>query len=275
MRQSLRGFGVLAIEALRDGLRRRFAFAVALFMIAGLVSAESCTDFSGAEFSLNGHSIPPALMAGLIAPLLLAWQALAVVAIAGIVASDHLARPLAEGSAALWLARPISRHLFASARLAGALGVALGAGVLLLGGSATLVVLRQHLPASPALAACAATALASVAVAALAMAASLAFGRAAVLLLVLIGVPWIALANAATLVAQRVEPGIEPGGVLGAIDRFGPPIGTAVFAAVAPWNPHFEGAGELGEALLRLALWAAGGVAFLLLAFRRVEIDST
>jgi hypothetical protein len=275
VRQALRAFGVLAGEALRDGLRRRFAFAVALFMLAGLVGAESCTDFSGAELNLNGHSLPPALLAGLLSPLLLAWQALAVVAIAGIVASDHLARPLAEGSAVLWLARPVSRPLFAGARLAGALGVALGAGTLLLGGSAALIVLRQHLSLSPALAACAATALASIAVAALAMAASLALGRAAVLLLVLIGVPWIALANAATLVAQRVQPGAEPGGVLGAIDRFGPPIGTAILAAVAPWNPHFEGAGELGDALLRLALWAGGGVTLLLIAFHRVEIDSS
>jgi len=273
MSAALRCFGVLTSEALRDGLRRRFAFAVMLFLIAGLVGAESCTDFSGAQLNLNGGSIPPEVLAGFVSPLLVAWQALAVVTIAGIVASDHLARPLAEGQAALWLARPVSRQVFAGARLAGALCVALGAGALLIGGSSALVVARQHLPAAPALAAGAATALGALTVASLAMAASLALGRTAVLLLVLAGVPYLALANAVVLLSRLVHPDLEPGGMLGAVDRFGPPIGTAIFAAVAPWNPHVEASGALGAALSRLAVWAAAGVALLLLAFRRREID--
>jgi ABC-type transport system involved in multi-copper enzyme maturation permease subunit len=273
MRASLRAFAALAAEAFRDGLRRRFAFAIALFLLAAGMGAESCTDLGDASFSINQHSIPPEVLAGFVAPLLVAWQALAVLVITGVVAADHLARPLAEGSAALWLARPVSRDAFAGARLAGALGVGLGAGVLLLGTSASLVVVRQHLPVWPALAAALATALGALAVAGLAMATSLVLGRSAVLLLVVGGVPWIALANAVALVGQLVHPDSEVGGVLGAVDRFGPPLGTAIFAAVAPWNPHVDATGTLGPALARLAVWAIGGTALVALAFRRTEVE--
>jgi len=273
MSPGLRGFVALAAEAFRDGLRRRFTFAVALFLLVAGLGAESCTDLGSASFSLNQRSIPPEVLAGLVAPLLLGWQALAVLVITGVVAADHLARPLVEGSAALWLARPISRDVFAAARLAGALGVGLGAGALLLGTSAGLVVARQHLPAAPALAAGLATALGALAVAALAMAASLVLGRSAVLVLVLGGVPLVALANSVTLVGQLVHPDAELGGLLGAVDRYGPPLGTAIVAALAPWNPHVDAAGTLGPALARLAVWAAGGLLLLALAFRRTELE--
>ncbi|HTY18545.1 MAG TPA: hypothetical protein VMH82_12530 [Myxococcota bacterium] len=273
MTAPLRAFAALAAEAFRDGLRRRFAFAIALFLLAAGMGAESCTSLGSASFSVNQHALPPEVLAGFVAPLLLSWQALAVLVITGVIAADHLARPLAEGSASLWLARPVSRDTFAAARLAGALCIGLGAGVLLLGTSAALVVARQHLAVGPALAAAGATALGALAVGALAMAASLALGRSAVLLLVIGGVPSIALANAVVLMGQLLHPDLEVGGVLGAIDRFGPPLGTAVFAAVAPWNPHVDATGALGPALGRLAVWALGATALLALAFRHTEVE--
>jgi len=269
----LRAFVALTGEAFRDGLRRRFTFAVALFLLAAGMGAESCTDLGSASFSVNQRSIPPEVLAGLLAPLLMAWQALAVLVITGVVAAGHLARPLVEGSAALWLARPVSRETFAAARLAGALGVGLGAGALLLGTSAGLVVARQHLPVSPALAAALATALGALAVGSLAMAASLVLGRSAVLVLVFGGVPCVALANTVTLVGQLVHPEAQLGGWLGAVDRYGPPLGTAIAAALAPWNPHVDATGTLGPALARLGVWAAGGVLLLALAFRHTELD--
>ena len=273
MSGGLRAFAALAAEAFRDGLRRRFAFAVALFLLAAGMGAESCTDLGSASFSVNQRSIPPGLLTGLFAPLLLAWQALAVIVITGVVAADHLARPLVEGSAALWLARPISREAFAGARLAGALGVGLGAGALMLGTSAALVVARQHLPLSPALAAALATALGALVVGALAMAASLVLGRSAVLLLVFGGVPIVALANAVALLGQLVHPDAQVGGLLGLVDRFGPPLGTAILAALAPWNPHVDASGTLAPVLTRLAVWAAGGLLLLALAFRRTDVE--
>jgi ABC-type transport system involved in multi-copper enzyme maturation permease subunit len=273
MSGSLRAFAALAAEAFRDGLRRRFAFAVALFLLAAGMGAESCTDLRGASFSVNQHAIPTEVLAGFVAPLLVAWQAIAVLLITGVVAAEHLSRPLAEGSAALWLARPVSRETFAGARLAGALGIGLGAGALLLGTSASLLAVRQHLPVAPALAAALAAALGALAVAALAMATSLVLGRSAVLLLVVGGIPAIALANAVVLVGQLVHPDVEVGGVLGAVDRFAPPLGTAIFAAVAPWNPHVDATGMLGSALGRLAVWAIGATLLLVLAFRRTEVE--
>jgi hypothetical protein len=105
------------------------------------------------------------------------------------------------------------------------------------------------------------------------MSASLVLGRTAVLLLAVAGIPYVALANAVVLVGQLVHPDVELGGLLGAVDRFGPPLGTAVIAAVAPWNPHVEASGAFAPAFGRLALWAAGSVVLLALTFRRVEIE--
>jgi len=266
-----RAFAGLAAEAARDALQRRFVAVVALILLFGLASANSCTGVD-AHLSLQGRELDPALVAGLAAPLLFSLQAFAVLLIAGVLASDHLARPLAEGSAVLWLARPVSRADYAGARLAGVLAIALGAGIALLGGTGAMLFLRHHLAVAPAALAAAATALGAATVAALAMAASLALGRMAVLLVVVFGVPLQVLANAFALAAALVHPGMSFGGLFGALDRFGPPLGTAVFAAVSAWNPHVAADGVLLPALGRLALWAGGAVVLLALAFRRVEI---
>src|SRR5690606_13866928 len=97
-----------------------------LVLALGLLSAHSCTGLD-ADVRLQGHPVDPAVVAGFLAPVLFSLQALAVLVIAGILASDHLAQPLADGSALAWLARPVSRTAYALARLAGVLGVALGA----------------------------------------------------------------------------------------------------------------------------------------------------
>jgi hypothetical protein len=266
-----RAFAVLAAEALRDALRRRFALALALLLALSLAWVHTCTGIGG-DVSFNEQPVDPALLAGFLAPILFSLQALAVLAVAGVLASDHLARPLAEGSAALWLARPVSRGVWAGARLAGALAVALAAGVVLLGGTGLLVATRHGVALAPAAVAAAATALGAVVVAALAAAASLAVGRTAVLLAIAIGVPLQFFANAAGLTLALVQPDTELPGLLALLDRYGPPLGTAVFTATAAWNPHVDVSGVLAPAFGRLALWAAGAVALLLLGARRIEI---
>jgi hypothetical protein len=177
-----------------------------------------------------------------------------------------------EGSAALWLARPVSRSVFAGARLVGALAVTFLAGALLLGGTSALLSMRHGVELGPAVVASLATALGAVVVAALAAAASLAVGRTAVLLALAAAVPLQFSANAAGLVIALVQPEASLPGLLAALDRYGPPLGTAVFAATAAWNPHVDASGALAASFGRLALWAGGAVALLLVSFRRVEI---
>jgi hypothetical protein len=269
-----RAFRIFAAEAFRDGLRRRLAFAVALVLLIGLAGAQTCTQFGTGSIDVNGQAIDGNVVGGYLAPLLFGFQAWAVLAIAGLLAADHLARPLAEGSAILWLARPVSRHTWALARLAGALGVALLCGAALLGGTSAMLVLRQGVAIEPALFAAAATALGAVVVAAFAMAASLALGRSAVILVVLLGLAFVAFANGTGLATELAHPDVELGGLVGAVDRYGPPLFTAIAGAVARWNPHVDPGDTFVQAMFRLFLWALAGIAVLLFAFRSREIES-
>lgn len=268
----MNAFRVLAAEAFRDGLRRRLAFVVAVTLLLGLAGAQSCTNLGGG-LSFNGETLPPHVVGGFVAPFLFAAQALTVLSIAGLLASDLLARPLAEGSAVLWLARPVSRGGWACARLAGALGVTLASGALLLGGTGAMLVLRQGVSIGPALMAAAATALGSVVVAALAMAASLVLGRSAVALIVVIALFFVVAANTAGFAIELFGSEMPLGPILGPIDRFGPPLFRTVLAAVVAWNPHVAVHGVFAAVMLRLAVWAAGSVALLVFAFRRREIE--
>jgi ABC-type transport system involved in multi-copper enzyme maturation permease subunit len=271
----MRAFRILAVEAFRDGLRRRLAFVVAIALVLGVASAQSCTRLGLGELSLNGQEIDSQTVAGFVAPLLFAFQALTVLAIAGLVAADHLVRPLAEGNAVLWLARPVSRATWAGARLAGALAIALAAGAALLGSTGALLVLRQGVAPGPAFAGAAATALGALVVASFAMAASLAFGRTALALLVLIGLGLVVIANGLGIAMEIAHADtVELGGFLGAVDRLGPPLFRAIAAAVAAWNPNVAPNSAFAGAMLRLAVWAAGGVALLLFLFQRRELEA-
>ena len=270
---ALRAFRIFAAEAFRDGLRRRLAFAVGLVLMIGLAGAQTCTQFGSGSFNVNGEAVDANVIGGFLAPILFGFQAWAVLAIAGLLAADHLARPLAEGSAVLWLARPVSRHTWALARLAGALGVALLCGAVLLGGTGAMLALRQGVAIQPALLAAAATALGAVVVAAFAMAASLALGRSAVVFVVLLALAFVAFANGVGLATELAHPEVELGGLVGAVDRYGPPLFTAIAGAVAQWNPHVDAGDTFTESTLRLAVWAIGGIAVLLAAFRSREIE--
>jgi ABC-type transport system involved in multi-copper enzyme maturation permease subunit len=266
-------FRVLAAEAFRDGLRRRLAFVVAITLLLGLAGAQSCTNLGGG-LSFNGETLDPHVVGGFVAPLLFSMQALTVLSIAGLLAADLLARPLAEGSALLWLARPVSRGAWAGARLAGALGVTFAAGALLLGGTGAMLVLRQGVSIGPALAAAAATALGSVVVASLAMTASLALGRSAVTLLVVIALFFVVAANATGFAIALLGSDMQMGSILGPLDRYGPPLFRSILAAVVAWNPHVEAGDVYAASMLRLGMWAVASVALLVAVFRRREIES-
>jgi ABC-type transport system involved in multi-copper enzyme maturation permease subunit len=260
----MNGFGWLAREAIADALRRRIAAAVALAALVSVAMLESCTSCSP-SVTMNGELRELSELAGPAGLGAFVVLGLWVIALAGVLAADHLQSTLDDGSALLALARPISRDSFALSRLAGVLGLSFSAGLVMLGSAAALLATRSGLPVTPALAAGAACALGCVAVAALAMTASLALPRAATLLLVIGGVWLSAFANALGSFA-------EIGGWLGALDRLGPPLASAMALALAPWLEGVAISGDPVRIYARLTVWAIAGVLALIYAFRRVEL---
>jgi len=260
----MNGFGPLAREALADALRRRIAAAVALAALVSVAMLESCTSCSS-PVNVNGELRELSELAGPAGLGAFVLLGLWVIALAGVLAADHLQSTLDDGSALLALARPISRDSFALARLVGVLGLACCAGFVMLGSAATLLATRSGLSVAPALVAGGACALGCVAVAALAMTASLALPRAATLLLVLGGVWVSAFANGLGSFTQV-------GGWLGALDRLGPPLASAMALALTPWLEGVALQGDPVRIYARLAAWAIAGVLALVYAFRRVEL---
>jgi hypothetical protein len=261
-------FGALAAESLRDAARRRVVTAVAVLSLGSLFMVESCTSCTATQIGLEGEPGRVLDLAGATGTVTFAMLGMWCVVLAGLLAADHLAQSLADGTATLCLARPVGRARFAGARLAGVLAIAWGAALLLLGATAFFLRQRSDLALAPALASGAAAAAGCVVVGGLAMTASLAFPRFATLLLVFPAVGVVALANLASLVrGGQLEPG-----VLAAVDRFGPPLLTALVVPLGPWLESVSLPAAPGVAL-RLAAWALGSVALLAFAFRRVELD--
>lgn len=259
----MRSFRLLATEALRDALRSRVALWAGLAGFLGLMLAERCTQ-GGGTLVLTGEPLDPALAARVFGPLLFALLALLGVTVAGLVAADALARPLAEGTVSGWLARPVSRSLYALARLGGVVALSVGAGALVLGGALLFLHQRQGLAPGPGLAGIGVFALDALVVSALAMAASLYLPRVITSFAVLLSVQLVAVVDAAQLL------GVGFSGWMGALERHGPPLGLV--HALAPWLALDLDPALVRAPLVRLAAWAAAGVALLLLAFRRIEL---
>jgi ABC-type transport system involved in multi-copper enzyme maturation permease subunit len=261
-----RVFRALARESLADAVRRRLVLVIAAASLLSLQALESCTSCGSATLTRDGETIPLSDVAGIGAVLLAVACALWTYLLAGALASDHLAEPLEDGSAALVLARPVGRGRFALARLCGVLVVALASGALLLFATAGLLYARQGLAWPPAAEAFGACALGAVTVGALAMAASLVLPRLATLLLVAMGVGAVAIANVASLLGAEL-------GTLGmALDRFGPPLVSAVAFGVREWLAPTELPGSAVALVLRLSVWALASAALLVHAFRRAEL---
>ena len=186
--------------------------------------------------------------------------------LAGVLASDHLAHPISDGSATLILARPVGRSAYALARLAGALAIAVTTGAVLLGATAGLLHLRAGVVLGPAAWGFGAFAVGALIVSSLAATVSLWLPQIATVLLVLVAVGFTASVNLMT------QLGVEMGGVALGVHRYGPPLATAILSALAPWLEAGAIAGDAIDVGLRLVVWAAGGVAVLVFAFRRVEL---
>ena len=260
----MRSFWLLAGEALGDAFRRRIVGGVAIAALLSIAMLESCTGCSP-RIQVNGEVRELAELRGAFGFTSFLVLGLWGIALAGVLASDHLRAALDDGSAALSLARPVPRDTFALARLAGVLGVTAGAGLLVLGAAAILLASRSGLPLAPAATAAGACWLGAVSVAALAMTASLALPRVATVLLVLAGVGLVALANG-------VGPFAEDAGWLGAVDAYGPPLASTLALALEPWLDTVRIPGDGVRVTARLVAWAIGSTLALLWAFRRVEI---
>ncbi len=261
-----RVFRLLAVEAIRDGVRRRIVPVIVVISLLSLLAIDSCTACASGSTVVNGQTLDPQATAGWGGAMIFVVLGLWIMVLSGILASDHLVQTLVDGSAALTLSRPVGRTAFALARLTGALVIALSAGFVLLGATAVLMHARAGADLSAAVLGGAACALGSCIVAAFAMLSSLALPRIATALVVLTGVAAVASVNLFT------RAGVELSGLLGALDRFGPPLAGGLVFSVSPWVDGAAAQGAGTDLWLRLVLWAAIGLAGLLFAFRRAEL---
>lgn len=260
-------FLLLWREALLDALRRKLVAAIAAASLLSLLMLNQCAGCAPVP-TVNGVAQDPGNTAAFVGIALMIVVGLWVVTLAGLLASDHLAQTLEDGHATTALARPVRRHEFALARLAGALSVGLGAGLLLLGATSFWLTTRNGLPAEPAALAVLACFLSCITVAAFAMAASLALPRLAIWLLVLGLVFITSLASGVSLLA----PAESVPTLLSAIDRFGPPIASAMLRALAPWVPGASLPADFAAVFARSLVWAVLGLASLAAAFRKIEL---
>jgi len=261
-------FRALAGEAIQDAVRRRIVPAIAAVSLLSLVAVDSCTSCGTPSIVQNGVPVELPEIAGWTGMVIFAVLALWAMVLAGVLASDHLAEILADGSASLVLARPVGRAALALARLTGVLVIAFVTAAVLLGGTAALLHARHGVALAGAVWGGLACALGTVVVASLAMTASLFLPRIATVLVVLVGVGVIASVNAIGLF------GVELGGIGWGIDRFGPPLGSAVVAALAAWIAPVEIPADPVELTVRIVAWAVAGVSLLVVVFRRRDIVS-
>lgn len=261
----MQAFAWLAREALADAFRRRIVPAICVLALLSLFFVDNCTGCA-AVVTQDGQptGIPFAAAGGLAVMVLLAlWT----VVLAGVLASDHLAEPLADGSADLLLARPVSRGIYALARLAGAWALAgiTGAGLLL--ATALLLQARQGLPPGPALAAVGICLVNAATVAALAMALSLALGRTLTALAVFAFVWGLAGAELAQLFP------VEIAGWVRVVVGVGPPLTAGTIVPLEAWlGPEVQFDATALTVGARALVWAIASAGLLVLAFRRREL---
>lgn len=257
---------LLAREALADAVRRRIVLMVVAFAGVSLFFVDTCSSCSPTVTS-NGREIALQQVAGAGGMVMTVVLGLWAVVLAGILASDHLAEPLEDGSALLLLARPVSRGAYALSRLAGAWLLAGGTATLLLLATGALLEARQELPTAPVVAAWLHCLVAAWTIGALAMTASLWLPRAVTALAVFGGVWLLAGLEAAA------AGGAQLGGVAGLVVHQGPPVAGGMILALGAWlepTAHIEGS-ALAVAL-RAAAWAALAAVALTVSFRRVEL---
>jgi ABC-type Na+ efflux pump permease subunit len=260
-------FSELAGEAFRDAMRRRIVPIIAVFALLSLLAVDSCTSCSGSgNIVRNGTSVATDDISGWASMLIFTVLSLWMMVLAGLLASDHLAETVFDGSANLILARPVRRSEFALARLAGALGIAYVTGAVVLGATAYLLHLRNGVPLGAALWAGLACAAGALVVAALAMALSLFLTRIATALSALFFVGAITFVNVFTLFGASLG---EFGQI---VQHFTPPLCTAVVVALKPWIAPVAPAVDPTIMALKLVSWAVASTMILLACFQRREL---
>jgi hypothetical protein len=256
---------ILTAEAVADAVRRRIVPVIAGLALVSLFFLDSCTSCSP-TVTENGQQLELAQIAGFAGMISVVSLGLWSLVLAGVLAADHLAEPLSDGSANLVLARPVSRGAFASSRLGGTLGLAMLTAAVLLGASGVLFSLRQGLAFAPVVGVFVACGVSAVTVASLAMAASLWLPRTVTALLVF-GSVW-----GIGILETSVRLGAEIGGLAGAVARYGPPLAGTMIAALGSWveqPPATEAVIGMG---IRAFVWAVASVAGLIFAFRSIEL---
>jgi hypothetical protein len=262
-------FRVLALEAVRDSMRRRIVPAVAVVSLLSLLAVDSCTSCAGsADIVQNGRAVALNEVAGWSGTLIYTLLSLWTMLLAGLLGSDHLAETVSDGSAHLVLARPVRRSEFALARLAGAVAVSYAMGALVLTGTAYLLHMRHGVSIGAAGWAGLACAAGALVVAALAMALSLLLPRLATVLTVLAIVGGVVILNSLRLFGAELE------GLARIAQQLAPPLCTAVVVALAPWIAPVELSEDPLQVALKLAAWVTVSIAVLLAVFRRRELGS-
>jgi len=259
----------LAGEAFRDAMRRRIVPVIAVFALLSLLAVDSCTSCAGSsQVVQDGAQVSLDDVSGWTGMLIFTVLSLWTMVLAGLLASDHLAETVSDGSANLILARPVRRSEFALARLAGALGIAYATGAVVLTVSAYLLHLRNGVSLGAAIWAGLACATGALVVAALAMALSLLLARVATAMSVLFCVGAITLVNVFTLFGTSL-------GRLGSIlQHFAPPLCTAIVVALKPWIAPVAPEVDPTIVALKLAFWVVASVLILLATFQRRELGS-
>jgi len=263
-------FLVLAGESFRDAARRRIVPIIAVIALLSLLAVDSCTSCVASSTIVRdgtpiaGDQIVSGWSGMLIFTLLSLWT----MVLAGLLAADHLAETVQDGSAILTLARPVRRSEFALARLTGALGIAYAAGGVVLTVSAYLLHLRNGVALGAAAWAGLACAAGALVVAALAMALSLFLARVATALFVLCFVGAIVLVDSFSLFGASLE---RLGYV---VQQFIPPLCAAVVVALEPWIAPQVPQVDPATVSWKIALWMVASVALLLVVFRNRELTS-
>jgi ABC-type transport system involved in multi-copper enzyme maturation permease subunit len=262
-------FSELSREAFRDAMRRRIVPVIVFFALLSLLAVDSCTSCAGSsQVVQNGEPVSLTDVSGWTGMLIFTLLALWTMVLAGLLASDHLAETVSDGSANLILSRPVRRSEFALARLAGVLGIALVTGAVVLTVSAYLLHLRNGVPLGAALWAGLACAAGSVVVSALAMTLSLFLARVATAMSVLFFVGAITFVNVFTLF------GASLGKVGHVLQHFTPPLCTAVVVALKPWIAPVVPDVDPTIMVLKLAFWMIVSLLLLLGAFQRQELGT-
>ena len=257
-------FWVLASEAFRDAIRRRIVLVIVVLALFSLLAVDSCTSCVG---SIDSDStISPSQATGWAGMMIFTLLSLWTMVLAGLLASDHLAETLVDGSASLVLARPVRRSEFALARLAGALGIAYLTGVVVLLISTVLIYLQHGVSLVAAALAALACAAGALVVAALAMTLSLVLTRVATAMCVLFFVAAVTFANSLEL------SGASLGGLGHVLQHFTPPLASGIVVALGPWIEPVVPQVYPAIVMLKLVFWMVASIGLLLAAFRRQEL---